>query len=318
MEKRTIMCETPITFVGDLLGNQLYIKREDLIPFSFGGNKVRIAFEYIQDMKNLHKNCLIGYGNARSNLCRVLANLSTLENIPCQIISPNDDDETCVDTNNSRMVKLCKAEIYPCSKSNVAETVEFVFNNCEQQGYLPYYIYGNKYGKGNEAVPVRAYVKTYHEICKQEQILNLKFDYIFLATGTGMTQSGLIAGAELHGDIRKIIGISVSRNSVQESQVIDNFLHSYFSECLCPRQLLNEIVVCDDYICGGYGKYNELILNVVRDNFLNNGIPMDTTYVGKGFYGMREYVNHVGITGKNILFIHTGGIPLFFDYMRRI
>jgi len=309
------MYETPIISVGDLQGNQLYIKREDLIPFSFGGNKVRIAAEYFQDMMNLHKDCLIGYGNARSNLCRVLANLSALKRITCHIISPKDDDGTYVDTSNSRMVELCGVEIHTCSKSNVAETVETIFENCKYQGYSPYYIYGNKYGKGNESVPIRAYVKTYSEICRQEQALKLKFDYIFLATGTGMTQSGLIAGAELHSDIRNIIGISVSRSSVQEYQVIKNFLHSYFMECHLMRQPLNEIVVCDDYICGGYGKYNEFVIKVIKDNFLNYGIPMDTTYVGKGFYGMQEYVKRMGITEKKILFIHTGGTPLFFDYI---
>ena len=34
---------TPIQFLGEYLNNNLYIKREDYIPFSFGGNKARKA-----------------------------------------------------------------------------------------------------------------------------------------------------------------------------------------------------------------------------------------------------------------------------------
>ena len=36
---------TPITKVYTELPINLYVKREDLLPFSFGGNKVRIAEE---------------------------------------------------------------------------------------------------------------------------------------------------------------------------------------------------------------------------------------------------------------------------------
>lgn len=318
MEESMIIQETPITFTGDFLGNQLYIKREDLIPFSFGGNKVRIAFEYFQNMVSLDKDCLVGYGNARSNLCRVLANLSTAKHIPCHIISPDDDDGTRVDTSNSKMVELCGTKVHTCSKSEVAETVERVLKDCACQGYRPYYIYGNKYGKGREAVPVRAYAKTYQEICRQEQNLKIKFDSIFLATGTGMTQSGLIAGAELQGDIRDIVGISVARNREQERQVIEGFLSAYLSEKHVRKQPENKITVCDDYLSGGYGKYNDRIVDVIEQSFLHHGIPMDTTYVGKGYYGMQEYIKQSGITGKKILFIHTGGTPLFLDYLGRL
>ena len=31
--------------------NEFFIKRDDLLPFSFGGNKVRIAEQYFRDMK---------------------------------------------------------------------------------------------------------------------------------------------------------------------------------------------------------------------------------------------------------------------------
>ena len=66
--------KTPVIQIPDEK-NSIYIKREDLFPFSFGGNKVRIALEFINDMKKQGKDCIVGYGNARSNLSRALANL---------------------------------------------------------------------------------------------------------------------------------------------------------------------------------------------------------------------------------------------------
>ena len=51
---------------------------------------------------------------------------------------------------------------------------------------------------------------------------------------------------------------------------------------------------------------------------MHDGIPLDTTYTGKGYWGMKEYIKENEITGKNILFIHTGGTPLFFDDLEEL
>lgn len=51
---------------------------------------------------------------------------------------------------------------------------------------------------------------------------------------------------------------------------------------------------------------------------LKYGIPLDSTYTGKAFQGMKKYIAENNIKNKNILFIHTGGTPLFFDDLRRM
>ena len=52
---------------------------------------------------------------------------------------------------------------------------------------------------------------------------------------------------------------------------------------------------------------------MVRKMMIRYGIPMDTTYTAKAYSGMEEYLIDHEIRKKNILFIHTGGTPLFFD-----
>lgn len=79
------------------------------------------------------------------------------------------------------MVLSCDAKFHYCRKTNVKETVESVLNDIRKEGLKPYYIYGDSTGKGNEHTPMLAYAKLYEEIKGQ-------YDYIFLATGTGMTQ----------------------------------------------------------------------------------------------------------------------------------
>ncbi len=306
----TVFEMTPIVRCKTDLPINLYIKREDLIPFSFGGNKVRIANEFYSDMIAKGKNCMVGYGNARSNLSRALANMSTSKG-KCYIISPSDDDGVRVETGNSRIVKYCGAEIRYCTKQNVAETVDKVMAEISDNGLKPYYIYGNKYGKGNEEVPIRAYYKVYKEIKKQEEILGVEFDYIFLATGTGMTQAGLLVGKrELLGR-EKIIGVSVAREAKVAMQVIKTYINSY--EKMETEYV--DINILDEYLAGGYGKYNEEIVEIIYNMMKRNGIPLDPTYTGKAFWGMTKYIQQNGINSKNVLFIHTGGTPLFFDFL---
>lgn len=119
---------TPIIKIQDIGENHIYMKRDDLLPFSFGGNKVRIAQEFFADMDAENKSCMIGYGNARSNLCRAIANISYARHGICHIISPADDDGAYIDTYNSLMVKACGVHIHYCSKSEVADTVQDVMD----------------------------------------------------------------------------------------------------------------------------------------------------------------------------------------------
>lgn len=320
---------TPIQKLNTKVGDTtIYMKRDDLLPFSFGGNKVRIAQEFYADLDAQKKNCMVGYGNARSNLCRVLANLNFMRGGVCHIISPADDDGERSNTANSIIVHSSGAIVHFCNKDNVAETVDAVFAECEASGLKPYYIYGNRYGKGNEAVPVRAYAKVYTEIQKQCHMLGIKFDAIFLATGTGMTQAGLLAGCMLAKGHEKIIGISVARKREQESKevlkYINAYLHSvYCTDAKCCHSMVDhnadmtsdiEIIVEDDYLSGGYGKYDFQIRGTIKDILLAEGIALDPTYTGKAFYGMLDILKKNNY--KNVLFLHTGGTPLFFDLLK--
>lgn len=310
---------TPIVKI-DLpdFGNTMYIKREDLLPFSFGGNKVRIAQEFVQDMKRQGKTALIGYGNARSNLSRALANLCFSENIPCCIISPSDDDGNRIETSNSLLVEKCGVTFFYCSKSDVADSVEKAMYACEAKGLKPYYIYGDKYGNGNEAVPLEAYKKVYAELSKQACAAEgAPFDYIFLATGTGMTQSGLLLGKQMGGGKEKIVGISISRNAKTQAGVIKKYLKAYEKVNSVSPASDHDIVVNDDYVCGGYGLSNPELDRFIWEIFSRYGIPLDPTYTGKAFYGTLDYLKRNEISGKKVLFIHTGGSPLFFDFIKK-
>ena len=82
MIMRTYICEIRTE------QNNIYIKRDDLFPFSFGGNKARKAVNFFKEIDNGDFDTVVTYGSSSSNHCRVISNMATVRNIPCYIISP--------------------------------------------------------------------------------------------------------------------------------------------------------------------------------------------------------------------------------------
>lgn len=305
------MYNTPIELLTDK-PNKIFIKREDLLPLCFGGNKYRIAYEYLEDMRCLGKNCMIAYGNPRSNLCRVLSYLCCSSKIPCYIISPDDGDGRRVDSFNQNLARLSEAIIIPCNKNNVSSSVNSVINHCKDLGLNPYYIYGDIYGKGNEKVPVEAYYKVYKNEL-HDFVVNESIDIIFLPVGTGMTIAGIAIASILSGYNGSVVGISIGREKIRAMESFSLYCNSYIEGLD-----LSNITIVDDYLMGGYGKYSDELKNMIINLYTRYGIAMDPTYVGKAFYGMSDWLKKNDVTDAKVLFIHTGGLPLWFDFINSL
>ena len=298
---------TPIQKLGEKLNdNTFYIKRDDLIPISFGGNKVRKAILFYKVIKENGYNSIVTYGSSSSNHCRVISNMAASKKIPCYIVSPSEKSRT---TLNSKMIELFAAETIHCPVNDVRDTISRTIENLRLKGYNPYFVQGG--GHGN--IGTQAYVDAYKEIKNYESKVGIHFDYIFHASGTGTTQAGLICGQIIHGDNRKIVGISNARKNPYGGQVVLNSVNDFLVSISMERVESDVVNFIDDYVLDGYGSYNEDILDTIKELLIKDGIPLDTTYTGKAFWGMKEYIKKNQIKGKNILFIHTGGTPLFFD-----
>ena len=68
----------------------LYIKREDLIPYSFGGNKARKGLLFFKEIDKGGYDCVVTYGSSHSNHCRIIANMAAARKMKCYLISPRE------------------------------------------------------------------------------------------------------------------------------------------------------------------------------------------------------------------------------------
>ena len=295
---------TPIIKLNDKDINRLYIKREDMIPYSFGGNKARKGLLFFDEIDKGDYDCVVTYGSSHSNHCRVIANMAAQRNMPCFIIGPEEVSDI---TYNSVMMDMLGAHITTVPVETVSKTIDDKINELKEQGKKPYFIAGG--GHGN--IGTQAYVDCYNEIKEYERTNDVFFDYIFFASGTGTTHAGLVCGQILNEDERKIIGISIARKNPRGRDVVIESIKEYLGRN--DEKIDEKTVFIDDYTGDGYGKNNEEINQLIEDIFTDYGIPLDSTYTAKAFLGMKKYIDKHDIKDKNILFIHTGGTPLFFD-----
>lgn len=295
--------------IDDFDRNNLFMKREDLIPYSFGGNKARKALLFFEEIDKEKSDVVVTYGSGSSNHVRVVANLCAGKGIRCIVITPEEASEP---TFNSKLRSMFGAEVITVPVRDVHDTIENTLENLKTEGLKPYFIPGG--GHGNTGT--QAYVNCYEEIRNYEADNDLFFDYIFFASGTGTTQAGLVAGQLIHKENRKIIGISIARPNPRGRQVVIDSINEYLKDGSLEEKIEEATVFEDKYIGDGYGK--ETSLETIKEVMIRYGIPLDSTYTGKAFFGMREYIKEHGIEGKNILFIHTGGTPLFFDTLEKM
>src|SRR5690606_16245300 len=139
----------------------------------------------------------------------------------------------------------------------------------KKEGYSPFYLYGG----GHNKTGVEAYINAVKEVYK-DLGKNNKPDHIFLASGTGSTQAGILLGLEEVGwNSTSVHGISIARNKKLGFEKISEaiqFKNQKFD--------LSKIIIYDDYRFGGYGISNLELKNFTFRIAKEWGIILDTTY----------------------------------------
>ncbi|MBU5675158.1 pyridoxal-phosphate dependent enzyme [Alkaliphilus sp. MSJ-5] len=290
----------------DIKSNEIYMKREDLAGFVLGGNKLRKIEYFMYDAISKKSDYIVTYGSYQSNHCAITAAACSKLGLKCLLILTKQKKQIEY-TGNYFLYNLFDAEIMWCEEYQVKDTIDETLTKLTENGHKSYFIEGG--GHGN--LGTYAYVKVYEEIKAQESKMKVNFDYIFHASGSGTTQAGLIIGNENYKANTKILGISIARKQERGSKVIEESILDYCHKFnIQVNNIKSKIHFIDDYVGKGYGDSYYEVLQTIKYVGKNEGILLDPIYTGKAFYGMIDYIRRTNIKGKNILFIHTGGIPI--------
>ena len=287
------------------ISDNIRVFRDDLYPFLGGGNKGRKMYAIAKDIFLKNANALVTTGGFQSNHCRAVAVFAAQYKLKCTLVLHGSKDEFEKQSGNAKIMRLSGSEIiFVEQASQIGEAMDEEMKQYTQQGDKPYYIWGG----GHTLEGGLAYIDAIAELKQYCEENNWYPDYIFHASGTGSTQSGMLAGLDKYNFTdTQVVGISVGRKSEQATKIVDDFYKElcshYHIKCLN-----REPIVLDNYLMGGYGQYNNDLEKLCLNSIKEYGFTLDSCYSGKAFYGMLDYIKRNKLEEKNILFWHTGGV----------
>lgn len=280
---------------------EFYMKRDDLFEEGGGGSKARMLQYILWQAKKCKADYVLTAGGPYSNFNRALALMCRKHNLKMRLILYDNNLHIDKYSLNKKIIDYCHVETIICNPNFVGETIEVERDKIIAEGFKVYYIWGG--GKSNHGV--QAYSDAFIEIEKQIK----RVDYLFTAVGTGTTYSGLFTGASNENSSTKVIGFSVAREKSLAEEVVHQILQDFSS----PTENDLNIDVNDDYLMGGYGKTTDSLIDFIRSFIINEGIIVDSIYVGKALYGTYNYLQNIKseIKNKKIIFLNTGGLYNF-------
>lgn len=289
----------------DILSNQIRVFRDDLYPFLGGGNKGRKIDSIAKDIFLKNSDAIVTTGGFQSNHCRAVCIFAAKNKMKCTLVLHGSETEFNKQSGNAKIMRISGAKIVFVDDPNkIGSTMDAEMNMYVESGNCPYYIYGG----GHTLQGGEAYINAIEELksyCLKE---NWFPKYIFHASGTGSTQSGIMAGLDKYiFPETEVIGISVARKSEIATKIVAKFyeqlcLH-YEIKCFNRRS-----TVLDNYLMGGYGKSNSKLKHLCLNSIKEYGFTLDTCYTGKAFYGMLDFIKKHNIKEDDIMFWHTGGV----------
>ena len=277
------------------------VVRDDLFPFIGGGGKARKAVEYEKMLREGGYNAIVTCGGIQSNHNRAMALMCAKNGWKCHLCIQGTEKRFLAEKGNALLDRLSGAECELIKPEDTAMAMDRAMEKLKREGYNPYYVYGG----GHDLPGGTCFVDAIEELAKQIE----KPDYIFHASGTGSTQAGIVVGLDRVGwsDV-KCIGISVARQYDRGRQVIADFANMLAEHYGTTERYDDRIIFNTDYLYGGYEQFTPEMDAFLRKAMKETGLVFDTTYSGKAFYGMLDYIKKNKLEDKKIVFWHTGGI----------
>jgi D-cysteine desulfhydrase family pyridoxal phosphate-dependent enzyme len=292
-------------------GPKLWIKRDDLIGFALGGNKIRGLEVMLADALRVKADTLITGAGVQSNHVRATAFAAVHAGLDCIAVywgkPPARTD------GNYRVTTMLNAQVHFTHDDDRASVDAAIENLAEQlhgDGKHPYPIPRG----GACMMGVLGHVLAVCEAYRQCRELSISPDAIVLAVGSGGTYAGWLLGTRLLNLDWRIVGYSVSREPAEAALQIARLANEAaawlgfdggFSVADAPVE--------GGFIGPGYGIPSPEGAEAIKRLARSEGLLLDPVYTGKAMAGYLSALE-AGLFDQceDVIFIHSGGEPAFF------
>jgi len=312
----------PMESLGAHCGITLAVKRDDCTGIAFGGNKVRQLEFYLGDAQTGGADTILITGAVQSNYVRTAAAMANKLGMTCHIQLEERVSgvaELYRTNGNVLLDHLLGATLHSYEdgedEAGADRSLHALAGKLSGSGRTPYII-----PLGIDAPPTGAlgYVNAALELAGQ--IGNEAWpDAIVVGSGSALTHAGLVLGLKLLGIETTVYGVCVRRNAqLQAERVLRRARETArMLELQCPVTE-RDIHLTDIALSPGYGKLNEVTSQAIKITARLEGLFLDPVYTGKTMAGLLHLVQQGELSGKSVLFWHTGGQPALFGYQDQL
>lgn len=297
--------------LAEALGGRvdLWIKREDLGPLAFSGNKLRNLEFLLGAAIAEGADTVITSGRRWSNHCRLTAAAASRVGLRSHIVVGGPP---VASSPNLALMEQLGATVHQTATDDRAEreaTVEAVAASERAQGrrvkVLPV--------GGSEAAGAWGHVLAAIEVSRQAASAGFRPEAIVLPTATGGTQAGLVVGSTVaFARPPRVLGVLVARTAAELQPVV----HGLVGELATLAGIdapADAIEIDADQLGDGYGMPTEAASEASLLLARTEGMLVDPVYTAKGLAGLVSLVRSGALDGRHAIFWHGGGLPALFE-----
>jgi D-cysteine desulfhydrase len=312
-------CPTPLVRLDNLsreLGREVYVKRDDALGPAGGGNKTRKLEYLLADAVEAGATRIVTVGGLQSNHARLTAAAARILGFEPHLLLFGKKPKRAL--GNLLLDRLAGAELHfippgpiasgPCTFEELDAYVrEEATKRVGDHYHVPL---GGSNGLGS-----LGYVRAAVEIEEQAQAAGVADAWVVVATGSGGTLAGLIAGFRLIGSSLRLVGIDVASIWKNSPELVARIANDAAGLIGLPANVEPSDVslIEHTYVGEGYAVPSSDGTAAIRHLVRSEGLLLDPTYTGKAFAGLLD-LNESGHLGDDepVIFWHTGGLPGLF------
>jgi 1-aminocyclopropane-1-carboxylate deaminase len=303
---------------SQLLGLDLWIKRDDLTGLVGGGNKTRKLEFLVGDALRAGADTLVTIGALQSNHTRQTAAAAARSGLRCALLHSgwtDDAGEFYRLTGNLLLSSLMGAELYV---DEIARPIEDqspladLSKRLESEGRHVYAIPG---GGSEHPLGSLGYMVCAAEIVDQAAALGRPFDYIVHCTGSSSTQAGLLAGLRALGVDTRVVGIADDEETTIKAGRVLQLANDTLALLGLETRVVEQDVTVIAADQSAYGIADARTLEGIRQFAAAEGLVADPVYEGKALRGLRDLAEQGYFEADaRVLLMHLGGTPAVHAY----
>lgn len=276
-------------------GPRLLVKRDDAIPFGFGGNKVRKLEFVFADALAAGADVVVTVGGVQSNHARATAAAAAKLGLGCVLVLNGSPPER--PTANALLDRLLGARIeYIPSRAERRAASDEMMARLRTEGRRPYFV---PLG-ASTSVGALGFVSAVDEMVEQGVVP----DVIVHAGSSGGTQAGLVAGITRHGLATRVIAVSADDPAESVAATVRGIVRGI--EGLSDFD--GPVEVDDGHVGAGYGIPTDASRSAQELAARTEALFVDHTYTAKALGALVAYIRAGRFdANQTVLFWHTGG-----------